>query len=93
TSKSSISCLTNNTVITSSVNTNQIKEMNERGDSRRRSWVWDHFKLLPTIYRTKSQYNELKNNETKCNHIIKTDRGIGNFSYYPQSVHGIIKLG
>ncbi|CAG8692512.1 15077_t:CDS:1 [Cetraspora pellucida] len=73
TSESPISCLTNNTAITSSVDTNQIKVMNKRGGSRRRSWVWDHFKLLPTICGTKGQCDELKNDGTKCNHIIKTD--------------------
>ncbi|CAG8625561.1 400_t:CDS:2 [Cetraspora pellucida] len=67
--------------------------MNKRGGSRRRSWVWNYFKLLPTICETKGQCDELKNDETKCNHIIETDEGIGNFSYHLQSAHGITKFG
>ncbi|CAG8494321.1 1220_t:CDS:10 [Dentiscutata erythropus] len=61
--------------------------------SRKRSWVWDHFKDLPTKHGSKGQCNVLKNDGTKCNHIIETDGGTGNFSYHLNITHGVTKFG
>ncbi|CAG8822897.1 17034_t:CDS:2, partial [Dentiscutata erythropus] len=44
-----------------------------RGGSRKRSWIWDHYKELPTDYGSKGQCEELKKDGSQCNHIIETD--------------------
>ncbi|CAG8751900.1 35160_t:CDS:2, partial [Racocetra persica] len=39
------------------------------------------------------QYDVLKNNSTKYNHIIETDSSVGNFSYHLHITHGVTKFG
>ncbi|CAG8846022.1 16173_t:CDS:1, partial [Racocetra persica] len=63
------------------------------GGSKKRSWVWDHYTILPTKCGSKGQCNELTKEGTMCNHIIKTDGSTGNFSYHLQSIHGVTKFG
>ncbi|CAG8733777.1 21217_t:CDS:2 [Cetraspora pellucida] len=44
-----------------------------RGRSRKRSWIWDHFKDLPTNQGSKGRCKELKKDGSLCNHVVETD--------------------
>ncbi|CAG8687984.1 6529_t:CDS:1, partial [Scutellospora calospora] len=89
-SETSISCLNDDIVTTYLIDNNQSKK---RRGSRKRSWIWDHFKDLPTKHGSKGQCDVLKNDGTKYNHIIETDGSTGNFSYHFHITHGITKFG
>ncbi|CAG8522756.1 30982_t:CDS:2 [Gigaspora margarita] len=72
-----MSCLNDNIVTTHSIDINQSK----KGED------------LLTKRGSKGQCNVLKNDGTKCNHIVETDGSTENFSYHLNITHGVTKFG